>query len=576
MNKLYYVLCLLTLLFVSCESTEDSDPKGVTIPSEFSSIEMGADQTHQSITFLANADWVVSLSETSKAIPSWVKVSPMSGSAGSVTLSLTLNKNESSNDRSANITITSGGVEESINITQEAFKTTLSLDKTSKEVDCTAGSFDVKLSSNISWKASDIPSWITLSSTDGDGDKTITFNYEANSGVEKRSATIKFKGNDYDSQAQIVVNQAAFKPTISLDATSKEVDCTSGSFKVNLSSNIDWQASNIPSWITINPTSGDGDKAITFNYEANTDTNKRSATIKFEGKDYDSQAQIVVNQAAFEPKLSLNTTNKEVACTSGSFEVNLSSNINWQASNIPSWITINPTSGDGDKTITFNYKANTDTNRRSATIKFEGEEYDNQAQIVVNQAAFEPTLSLGTTSKSVTCESGSFTIKLSSNINWQASDIPSWITINPTSGNGDKTITFSYKANTDTNKRSATIKFKGKDYDSQAQIVVNQAAFEPTLSLSETNKEVDSNSGYFYVTVSSNTSWKASNIPSWINLSSTSGSEDRTIILSYEANDETIKRSATIKFSLDKYNLSEEIKVTQSTNQLEDLEEEEL
>ncbi len=212
MKKCYYFfICLLAFLFVGCESNEDIDPVSseITIPSQFSTIELDSDDLSQTITFIATTDWAITMSETTKATPDWIKVSPMSGSAGSVTLSITLDENEGSEDRSTDLIITISSGEERISITQAAFGPILSLDLTSKSVTCVSDSFNVAVTSNIDWQTSDIPDWITLTSTSGSGDQTITFSYTENTATQSRNATIKFSNATYSKEAEIVVTQVA-------------------------------------------------------------------------------------------------------------------------------------------------------------------------------------------------------------------------------------------------------------------------------------------------------------------------------------------------------------------------------
>ncbi len=123
MNKPYYLLCLLLILFVGCDQNEESNDEPIitpeiTIPSGFTSLELDSDQTSQTITFTATTQWSIALTETTKSTLTWLSVSPMSGSAGSATLSLSLDENESNEERSAEITISSDGVEKSISVTQ--------------------------------------------------------------------------------------------------------------------------------------------------------------------------------------------------------------------------------------------------------------------------------------------------------------------------------------------------------------------------------------------------------------------------------------------------------------------------
>ena len=67
------------------------------------------------------------------------------------------------------------------------------------------------------------------------------------------------------------------------------------------------------------------------------------------------------------------------------------------------------------------------------------------------------TFSINPTSQRVSSEGGSFDITVTSNVAWTVSSDNSAFTVNPTSGNGNGTVTVQYTANTDAFERTATI-----------------------------------------------------------------------------------------------------------------------
>ncbi len=124
--KLIYALSALvmiaTLLATSCRKSDDSvEPAPpITIPTEFKTLTLESSALNEEVTFKATKKWAVALEETTKAAPSWLTVSPMSGNAGSVTLNIEVEKNTIEKERSAEVTITAGGKDYTITITQDA------------------------------------------------------------------------------------------------------------------------------------------------------------------------------------------------------------------------------------------------------------------------------------------------------------------------------------------------------------------------------------------------------------------------------------------------------------------------
>lgn len=127
MRRIISIVIAATMLLSSCELIDfDKDDEGsesssatVTIPTQYTQVDIAPESTTQEVTFTATESWEISLEET-KATPTWVTVSPMSGDAGDITLTITLESNTETEDRSTVITIISGGEESEIVVTQQA------------------------------------------------------------------------------------------------------------------------------------------------------------------------------------------------------------------------------------------------------------------------------------------------------------------------------------------------------------------------------------------------------------------------------------------------------------------------
>lgn len=89
-------------------------------------------------------------------------------------------------------------------------------------------------------------------------------------------------------------------PTLALSVTTKSVGETAGSFNVNITSNSDWTTSGVPNWITLTPSSGNGDKTVKVAYTANTAYTQRSKAITFSVGEL-TQTLNVTQAAAPEP-----------------------------------------------------------------------------------------------------------------------------------------------------------------------------------------------------------------------------------------------------------------------------------
>jgi hypothetical protein len=88
------------------------------------------------------------------------------------------------------------------------------------------------------------------------------------------------------------------------------------------------------------------------------------------------------------------------------------------------------------------------------------------------------TLSVTPSDRDVGSEAGTTTFSISSNTSWTVSDYASWITVSPTSGSGDGTITATFTANPLTTSRVGTITISGTGVSSN---LVNVIQSEPTI-----------------------------------------------------------------------------------------------
>ena len=71
-----------------------------------------------------------------------------------------------------------------------------------------AGTFDVKIKTNISYTVKDLPDWITEASTRAVQEKTLTFSVAANGTGAERTGTFKIVGENDGPQLTVVVKQA--------------------------------------------------------------------------------------------------------------------------------------------------------------------------------------------------------------------------------------------------------------------------------------------------------------------------------------------------------------------------------
>ena len=150
---------------------------------------------------------------------------------------------------------------------------------------------------------------------------------------------------------------------------------------------------------------------------------------------------------------------QNVSHNSGSFNLNVSSNVSWSVSDNADWVTCNPTSGSGNGNVSVNYGQNTSTSSRTCTVTVSGSGITKTCTFTQGAPAYLDIT--GCPSQYVSHNSGNFNLNVSSNVSWSVSDNAVWVTCNPTSGNGDGIVTVDYEQNTSSSPRTCTVTVTG-------------------------------------------------------------------------------------------------------------------
>lgn len=344
----------------------------------------------------------------------------------------------------------------------------LTVTPATQNVGATAGSTTFSVSSSVTWTATDNQSWLTLSPASGANNGMITATFTANTGSSARTATITVSGGS-QSQTVTVVQEGAAGGTLNVTPASQSVAATSGSTTFNINSNVTWSVSDNQAWLTVSPTSGANGGILNASFSANSGTTSRTATITITGGGI-TQMVTVVQAGSVPNMLVVTPATQSVAAAAGSTSVSVSANVSWTASDNQTWLTLSPSSGTNNGTITANLTANTSTSVRTATITVIGGGITRTVTIV-QEGASATTLTLSPATQNVAATAGNTTFSVSGNVTWTASDNQTWLTLSPSGGTNNGTITASFTANTSSSARTATVTVTGGGFTRTATVV---------------------------------------------------------------------------------------------------------
>jgi Putative binding domain, N-terminal/Secretion system C-terminal sorting domain/Viral BACON domain len=247
----------------------------------------------------------------------------------------------------------------------------------------------VEVTSNVDWTVICPEVWISFSQESGSGDATVTVTaLSENVSTASRSATVTV--TDGVISRNFSVSQAGSGPFLETSVLELSLASTGGATgTVDIVSNLDWVVSESSDWLTVTPESGAGDGVLTISaLSENRLIESRTAMVTVTGGEITHS--IEVTQSGGEARLEVSTLTAALTSEVGSYiDVDISSNIDWNASKDMAWLSVSPQFGSGDGVLTLLVEiANPENTARTALVSVTG---DTMIRIItVTQAVAEP------------------------------------------------------------------------------------------------------------------------------------------------------------------------------------------
>ena len=528
MKTLRYFLyvAVMAMAFVGCR-------KPVEVAFVETAQEIAAQGATVEIALESNGGWTIA------PTPDWIAVSPMSGN-GNARLTLTVQPNNGTEARSAEIKATTKDHSATCVVTQD-FVVSPFLSVTPNEIQCDrlGGEYEVSVQSNVEWRFSELPDWIAMSATSGENNSLIHVTVDPISGEvsEDREAVMIVKGEAV--QASLYVKQSLGTIyAFSVSPRQIEFDYDGGTATLAVASNINWSASTEADWVSFTPESGNSNAEVTVNVAENSAYESREAFIRFDYTYPDSSTGftnvMVVQGAAPNPHfLTVTPLQLDFDAEGGSAEITVQCDTYWNLELQPDyWVTSSAMEGTGNGMFVLTVEANQSVMDRDLEVPvFSGEL---KQVIVIHQGSnVGPEFSFSADTVFISPEGAIETLYITSNVGWQLT-APSWVTLYPTTGNGNGYTGVIVERNPTSEARVGVITamFMGQVI---GQAVVYQEARIPYLELNVTEITVPAEGGTYVVEVSSNQSWTVSKGAAWLQYSPTSGLGNGSIEITVDA-----------------------------------------
>ena len=338
---------------------------------------------------------------------------------------------------------------------------------------------------------------------------------------------------------------------VSYDTQSQTIAAEGGTYSVELKSNGDWSIDATAEWLTVSPTSGNGDATLTLEAQRNVTHEARSTEIKATTKD--NTATLTVNQEFIpnvhpeEHYLTITPTEYEVGSQGGSTTVDIECDEAWMTDDGISWARFDRIEGNGYDQIVLTVLENTTFVSRMAEIKFVSASECIAILVVRQEGAIDPHyLEVSPRGISIGKEGGTGSFTVETDEDWQVACDCDWLTLSTESGSGNGGFEVTAEPNEICVARQARVKVVSRNLE-KIVFVTQEPGDNPYMaSIEPDTLYIDTpNGGRAELTITSNCDWTIE-APSWITLMTTAGSHNATFDIMVGYNNLFVARTGII------------------------------
>lgn len=318
----------------------------------------------------------------------------------------------------------------------------------------------------LNWNAAATATWLTLGPASGKDTGIITITATSNSltmGTYNAAVILSAAGATAVTIPVHLTVEAALVPPIirtspvALSFTAAQGDSNSSSQTLSISNTggglLTWTATENASWLSISSTSGTGNGSVTVTSTPGSLAAGAYNTLITINATNAVPVAIPISLTVTAPStvalspLSLTFSGVQGGANPASQIVAVNSNGNWTASSSTPWLTLSPSSGNGNGSIAAHValsSAVVGTNNATITVTSGGVARTISVALTVSAASLTASPNSVTyTATQGAANPSNKTIAISSNGTWTVNDGASWLSLSPTSGSNNGTITAS-------------------------------------------------------------------------------------------------------------------------------------
>lgn len=492
MTKKFYYLSLMALVFLSgyffaaC-SKDDVEPE-ITVEEGFvdyfeKPIVISSDGGQEILTFRTNVSWTIDVSATAGDV-SWCSVSDTSGKSGSQSITISVAKNDTYEDRTATITLTAGNIVKTASVTQRQ-KDAILMSPNRFDVGIEGGTIKIDVNSNINYNViipEQYQGWISSMSNKSMTISSYSFLISESKEYDKREGEIVFLSDNLKETVKVYQAGSAI---LVLSKNEVVVDDSENIVDIEISSNFKYVVDMATEeWIRIieDKTS---EKTISFSIDANNTYEDREAIIVFRDANSDKKESVTIIQRQKDAIL-LASKKIDIGQDGGIFSIDVNSNVDYTveiASSCSSWISqSNLKSGSLITTSPAFEVANSEEyNVREGEIYFKYNDISDTLKVYQSGGA---VLVLNQSEYYLEGGNSTISVELKSNIDFSYTISDSWISEVATRAVSSTQKTFNVDVNKTGSTRKGTILFTSSDGSKTAKVTIIQE----TIVLAESLK----------------------------------------------------------------------------------------
>ena len=534
-RHLLFVMIVLTL--VGCN--KDVNVKLSKINQEFEAVGGTAE-----INLESNGAWQVN------GCPDWLSISPMSGE-GNATLSVTCAANTNSQERTAEIKVSTKNNEAAL-VVKQAFVEGNFITFSPEAIDCDfqGGEFQIAVEANCDWSVGTLPNWIHCEPMSGSHSANVmltvgqyTFSSDGN-----REYNIDFMAGE--EHYYLHVSQANDEEYhVVVTPNSVDFGAEGGSQTVVLQSITSWTAEGLADWISITPSSGEGNGEIAVSVQPNPNFEARNSRIVITSSVGCVTSLTVIQEAAINPHyLTINPTTLAFPYTESSLDLLISTDSLWSISSNEAWLSFSSQSGVGESTITVTASEHTLMGVRRAEIEVVSGSLQQTVFVTQESGYSEPILGINPNHLQISCEHESVLVSISANVDWDLHYSAGWIGVNQEHGVGDAEVQIDAKPNFGEEPRTCMVYLYHQEvvYDT---LVIEQDARVYYVEPNVTELNATNQGDTFLIVVSANQDWLAVPNCGWVHVEPEHGSGDGSFRIVVDANNTPMSRTAEVRLS---------------------------